>query len=563
MAALAICFFLCGFAVIPYVGVQTDEAIFTSALFDDPYPWFYLSVFKKHVPLMIMTYLGATKAALWSLVFTFWEPSAYSLRVPALVLGSISVVLCYLFLRRAVGTRAALFATALLSFDTSYLLSTVLDWGPVAIQHVCLLAGMWLVLRFRQTQSLPSLAGAFFFLGLGMWDKAIFAWMLSGTAIACLLVFPQSLMRELSVKKISVAVVFFILGALPLIIYNVRKQGETFRGNTVFSAEGLEQKRFVLESTVRGRGFFGFVVFQDHEPGRRAPLPGFETEVVRFAHWTGNRSESLYWPALLLSIAASPLLLFTRRWRRPVLFVWLAFSIAWAQMLFNQGTGGGIHHVILLWPLPTFLVAFAMEALAERCGRLGTPLTAALAAILCLSSLLVMATYQRMFITNGAPGVWTDAIFRLSDRLMERKPAGAFLADWGMLDNMRMLQRARLRLLISDAAQKPEPGEKEYKDLRWALAQDGFVFVTNTDDRQVYPVVNANLAKMSDELGYDRQLLETVTDSHGRPCYEIYRFQKRPRQEPVSVGIPQRVPERAPLPANGIGAVPQVQPAVK
>ena len=55
---------------------------------------------------------------------------------------------------RTVETRAALFGTALLATDASYLLTVRWDWGPVALQHLCLIGGVLAIVRFWQENSL-------------------------------------------------------------------------------------------------------------------------------------------------------------------------------------------------------------------------------------------------------------------------------------------------------------------------------------------------------------------------------------------------------------------------
>ncbi len=559
---LCITFIFCGIAAIPYPGIQTDEAIFTSVLFDEPNSWFWISVFHKKIPLMVMSYLGTAKSALYSLIFMAWPPSVWSLRLPALLIGALGLALFYLFLRRALGLRPALFATALLSFDTSYLLTSVFDWGPVAIQHACLLGALTLLVRYFQTGCSRAFCGGFFLLGLGMWDKAIFAWMLSGAAVAFIVVFPQILMREIRFKQISLALFFFALGALPLIIYNVRRPLETFRGNASFSFREVPAKYAVFQATAVGSGMMGYVVFEDWAVAApRAPRPGAEAAIAALARLTGYRREHLLWPALAVSLAACPFLLFTR-WRRAVAFCLICFAVAWAQMLMTDGAGGGVHHVILLWPLPVMLVAIAMEALAERCGRWGTRLTAAIGTLMCFAGLAVTANFHRMLIQNGSPSAWTDAIFPLSGRLMERKPPLVLLADWGMMDNLRSLAQGRLKLRwVGDAATNPAPPDPALKDLALLAAQPGTVFVSNTGDRQMFEGVNDNLRKAADRIGYERLVLETVADSMGRPCFEIFRLVPKP--VPVSIGLPQSGVERAPRPASRVGRVPLEQPVVK
>src|SRR5260370_29329367 len=55
--AFAILFILMGLLILPYTGIQTDEAIFSEALYPPGSPLFAVSVFHKKLPIMVMTSL--------------------------------------------------------------------------------------------------------------------------------------------------------------------------------------------------------------------------------------------------------------------------------------------------------------------------------------------------------------------------------------------------------------------------------------------------------------------------------------------------------------------------
>jgi hypothetical protein len=560
VALLLIPFVLTGLAMIPKIGIQTDEAIFTSAMFPEPYPWFGISIFKKMIPLMVMSYLGTAKTAIYTMIFSIWPPSAYSLRIPALALGALSIVLFYLLLKRVAGVRPALFGTALLSFDTSYLVATVFDWGPVAIQHVCLLGGLLLLLRYGQDGDTKALAGGFFLLGAGMWDKAIFSWMLSGAVLAAILVLPLSLMRNLRPKQITIAAISFCLGALPLIIYNVRKPLETFRGNASLSRENVTQKLRVLEVTALGSGLIGFFAPTESDHPHQ-PQTALDSALVALSDATGNRTEHWLWPAWLAAWALTPILVFSR-WRKAILFPAVMITAAWLLMALTRDAGAAVHHTILLWPFPLMMIAVAMEWLAEKAGRLGTPLTAAVAVLLCGSCLPVSATYIAHFVRNGSTGPWTDAVFALAEDLQHRRAETVYLTDWGILDNTRMLTQGRVRLRwASDPLTAPHITAGHRNFLTDILSQPNTVFVSNTDDRQIFHGVNPKLAALSTGLGFERQSLTQVRDSRGRPCFEIFRFRRRAL--PESVGVSKRGVSKGAPAAGRVGRVMEKEPALK
>src|SRR5436190_35948 len=141
LLALVFCllFFGIGCLWISETGIQSDEALFSAGIFP-PMPG-GSHLMGSHHPDMIMTYVGTLKSNLYRPVFTIWEPSAASVRVPAVLLGALTVWLFYLLVKRTLDVRTAIVATALLATDTSFLLTTRWDWGPVVLQHLCMVGG--------------------------------------------------------------------------------------------------------------------------------------------------------------------------------------------------------------------------------------------------------------------------------------------------------------------------------------------------------------------------------------------------------------------------------------
>src|SRR5581483_9842962 len=126
------------------------------------------------------------------------------------------------------------------------------DWGPVAIQHLLLMGGMLLLYRYYENGRLLYLGWGFFLFGLAMWDKALFVWSLTGLGVAALVVFPRTLLRLLRPKPLAVAALAFVLGALPLIKFNWKTRGETFRSNAGWTLNDLSGKLAMAKGTLQG-----------------------------------------------------------------------------------------------------------------------------------------------------------------------------------------------------------------------------------------------------------------------------------------------------------------------
>src|SRR5580658_2460348 len=213
-------FFTAGQAFIPLLGIENDEALFANALYDHT-PALY-SIPGFGIPLMVITYLGALKAWIYAPIFRFLGAGVWQLREPTIIMGAVSIWLFFLLLRRVAGMRAAVIGTCLLAVDSDYLLTICYDWGPVALQHLLLIGGVLLVVRFCQTVGSRALAGGFFLFGLAMW-------LLSGMALASLVIYGRRVLSLFTLRRAAIAISAFCVGALPLITFNIHSDLSTFR----------------------------------------------------------------------------------------------------------------------------------------------------------------------------------------------------------------------------------------------------------------------------------------------------------------------------------------------
>ncbi|MGB9605894.1 MAG: hypothetical protein ACPL88_08460, partial [Bryobacteraceae bacterium] len=81
--------------LLPYPGVQTDEALFASLIYEPRSLEHFVQIFQVRIPLMVMSYLGGLKALVYAAWFRLWPPSVWSLRVPVVLAGAGSVCLFF------------------------------------------------------------------------------------------------------------------------------------------------------------------------------------------------------------------------------------------------------------------------------------------------------------------------------------------------------------------------------------------------------------------------------------------------------------------------------------
>jgi len=529
-AGAAIVFFiLSGVTFIGSLGVEADEALLAEPLYQ-PKAWYYAWHFgHARIPLMHMSYLGTLKTWLWRPVFHFWGTGNWPLRLPAVLAGAASIWLFYCFLRATVGVRAAVIGCIVLAADSQYLLTTTFDWGPVALQHLLIGAGLLALVKFHRSASSVWLAAGFFLCGLAVWDKMLALWMLSGLAIAALVTVPRQIRVLCNWRRLAIAALAFFAGALPPALSTVHDRFAVVRDHAGRTVEHLPEKVETLRRTVSGNGLFGYMIAEDEETaaphGAAGPLERLSSEVSQAF---GHPRHSLQLYALLLALALATLA--RGRELRAILFALIAMAVAWVQMVTTPSAGGSVHHTILLWPLPAMVMAVSFATASRRLGRAGMMALAGMLAVLVGSDVLVTNEYFWKSVRNGGSRTWSDAIFPLSNDLIAAQPAAVYCADWNIFENLRLTGRGTIPLRVGmDPVPAPDmsPGDRER--LTGMIARPGAVWVTHVPDMEFFPAIRPQLDRFAGAAGFEHHFLRIVRDTHGRATFEVYRFEKRER----------------------------------
>jgi hypothetical protein len=396
----------------------------------------------------------------------------------------------------------------LLATDTSYILMNAADYGPVTLQFLLKLGALLLIVRFHQRGSRMALAGAFFLLGLAMWDKAIFAWVLCGFAAGALAAFPRETLRHVSVRNLAIAAAAMLAGALPLVIYNVARPLETLRSNVKAESAPVLAKATLLRRTLDGSVMTGFLISLDPGPEPGRPNHWFQSLAIRISAWTRHPRHNFTWWAALASLAG---LLF-KRTRRPVLFAAAAGFGTWLPMVLTAGAGAAAQHVILLWPLQFIAIAVVLDMIPVSC------VACAVTIALCIANLLVTDQYYADLVRNGPAIRWTDAMDQLDRTLADLHAPRIFVADWGIIETVNLLSEGDTPVYYADVANGAAIDNM--------LAAPGSVFVAHAPEFEVLPQQRAAIEQSAAREGYTRETLAEIHDRNGRPAFDVFRFRK-------------------------------------
>jgi len=520
-------FFGLGLAVIPEAGLQEDELLFATPIFHlPPGTVFAPRLFHQQIPLMLLTYLGTLKSWLYFPILTLMRPSWFTVRLPVLVIGALTVALFIWLLERVSSRTVAWVGGLLLATDTLFLFTTCFDWGPVALEHLLGLAGLALVFEFVSEGSPAALWWGFFCFGLALWDKALFVWMFSGLAVATIAIFPRELWSRCNLRNLALASGGLCLGGLPLLAYNASSNLATFRGNASFDLAQLPSRLHALRITWDGEILWGYMVHAPWSPGAPRPLGTVLERVSAGVHsLAGFRYHNQMEPAFLIALALAALLGFTSgfaRARRTLGFCLIAMAVAWIQMAVTKDAGWGAHHVVLLWPLPHWFLAVALVEVSQRIRwpRVGAVALAAAMLFLVGENLLLTNEYFYQLATFGALGSWSDAIYQLSEEASRMQSARIVVDDWGIANALQVLHGGRLPLVMADG--------RGWEPAR--LAEE--VWIGHTPEYQQTAGASERIIQAARSAGFEKQMIETVPDRNGRPVFEIFRFMRRPRLTP-------------------------------
>lgn len=501
-------------------GPQHDEALFVHGI-PESHPgavaW-EAEILGRGMPVMVMSYVGALKSWLYGALLAVFPATVATMRAPMIAVAALSVLFAFLFTNRILGWPAALLAVWLTASDPSYLFTSRFDWGPVAIQHLCLMLGCYLGIRWVDSRNPVTLAGAAFVFGLGLFDKVSFHWLIAALALSLIVLFPRRVFSEFRTRSVPVAVIFFLIGCSPYLLYRMQPDAEKPAVEIETSPQEYRVKYWTLWKAFNGTALNGWLTPLE------APVPAEPDSVLAAAAYTFMepwRRPTWTIPALFGSILLLPLALRTRH-RKGLLFCLLVPLLALAQMV-PVRAAGAVHHSVLVFPFPQMFLAGTLVALTEitRRERLRRALIATSAGmglfLVATNTASVMHQYAQVLHFGGAP-YWSEAIYNLLNYLEKERPAKTFLVEWGMETQLEFLSGAQLQLVGL-----PEPGPGTARTIEEGLQMQGSLFVTYASDKFTdYPESHAFLAETAGRAGYRLNIKQTIPDYHGRTIYNVY-----------------------------------------
>jgi 4-amino-4-deoxy-L-arabinose transferase-like glycosyltransferase len=525
LAAALVLFFAAGCLIAPMVGLQHDELLFADSVLRPDYTFWHVTAGHFTIPVMMNSYLGALKGWLFAPLFAAFGYREAIIRIPALLLAGVTIVLIYRLLREIAGNRAGLFGAWLLATDVTFLVTATFDWGPVVIQNLLLVLGLLLfVLWWRKRQAWLVFAAGFVW-GLALWDKALFLWNFSAMAVMFTLLQPRFFLDRRNLRCALPVALGLVIGALPLICYNIHDPGATLESNTHLTTKELKSKFEYLRMAMDGSVAATALSDVQHPAQDRVQRP-----LAGFARWWNGNSpwESNSWrQGLLAALLPIGLVCAPPARRKWIVFFAGSAAIAWLQSALTINAGGSIHHSVLIWPLLYSGAAISADAAARSFiqwpGRWGAGVVCGTIGVFCFRGLfLINHAYWVMLSYSPAPA-WSNADAALVSYLHEEGVHRAAALDWAIANPLVIRSGVTIAVLEDSYSLLARQSVKD--DLLLCSHDPACVVVTHPDTRQLFPGVNetarAELAGLHLRMTPQRE----IADSHGTPAMEVFRLE--------------------------------------
>lgn len=192
---IIILYFLISVIKLEHPGVNNDQLMFVNtATFNPDNPFLWKSW--HGIPTMVFPYIGALKSYLYMPIFYFFGVNIPSIRLPQIILISISLYLLYKSMNLAFGDKTALLIVTFLAIDASLIAYSRVDNGPTVIEFFLKILAIYLFFLYLKTRKGIFLISIYPVLGLGIFNKIIFFWFVNAFMISFLIFYLRSFYND-------------------------------------------------------------------------------------------------------------------------------------------------------------------------------------------------------------------------------------------------------------------------------------------------------------------------------------------------------------------------------
>ncbi len=384
-----------------------------------PDTWFCV---QEHCfPLMSARYIGSIKEYTCLALFALFGPRAEVERGMAMTFGALGILGIATLLASQAGYPAAAAGAWVLAVNPSYQDMTALDnsgFSPVmcAFGLLCIAAAAYLRSGSPRTAFWVGAA-----IGLGVWARANYVWMLGALFAALVISVGRRLLVPLS--HWAAFAIGGIVGGLPFLAYQVLSGGGTWEAVGMFPVAGtlaqrLQHRLWMLSETVLSNG-------EHHRV------------------WGGPVSLPL-WQLWLFPLVIAASCVACVAFKKPGVLARVAglTLVFYTSAYFFSSLPIGEHHLMTLVPIAAMVVVLGWQ-------RMAPPhfVVILIAAVYVGSAIYWSSAALAGLRRTGGVGPWSDGIFALTERLRADFPGREIkVLDWGLQNSIYVLSNGQVRI---------------------------------------------------------------------------------------------------------------------
>jgi len=189
-------YFLISVIKIEHPGVNNDQLMFVNAATFNSDNFFLWKSFNG-LPIMVFPYIGALKSYIYMPIFYLFGVNILSIRLPHIIIISISLFILYKTLRGFFDKKTALICVLFLSLDPSLISYSRADNGPTVLEFFLKILSIYLLSLYLKTKNIYYFLGIYIILALGIFNKINFIWFANSLIISFLIIYGKTFHNNL------------------------------------------------------------------------------------------------------------------------------------------------------------------------------------------------------------------------------------------------------------------------------------------------------------------------------------------------------------------------------
>lgn len=469
-----------------------------------------IKIFGRPLPVMIMTYIGPVKTLLYIPVFWLFDISVNTVRFLPIIFVFFCFPLAYYIFFKLFNRELALIVVTLMSVDPSIVFYLTRDVGPAALQVFLKLFAIVLLIKWWNTNGHKFLYISFFTFGLGVTHKVDFLWVIVGLSLSFGIIYLKSIKRKLTFKNIIFSTIFFCLGALPIVVFNIVTGGYTFsplisklsspQPSVTYSFLDNLLTRISQLIEIHNGNFISFLFCE------KEVYPNILKHFFSFIS--------------LLSIIS--IVISIIRSKKPdgflnAIAVILFIIIVAIETCFSPTELSG-HHLLAITPFLIVLIVYGIltTSFLNRMVRY------IILFLFFISLFYSSITINRLLNDTGGTGSWSVRIYDLNRYLISENK-DVYALDWGFTNNLIVLSKSKLKInRLYIARWHEQEIEKILKD----AMRENSLFLAHSDKYTSFKEVKLKFFGIAKEIGYRVVNKKNFIQQNGDIVYEIYCLER-------------------------------------